>query len=55
MSNFIAEIETLAKKSAKESSSADALRFSQAALNLANTAQTQVFTLINKKEIPNQI
>jgi len=51
MSNLKTEVETLAKKAAVVHDSADALRFSQAALNLANTAQTQIFTKINEKEI----
>ena len=50
MNKFKEEIDKLAKKAAIDSSSADALRFSQAALNLANTANTQVFTKINEKQ-----
>ncbi len=51
MSNFSTEIEALAKKAAGDDCSEEALRFSQAALNLANTAQTQVQTKIIEKEI----
>ena len=51
MNKYKNEIENLAIKSSKSSDSADALRFSQAALNLANTASTQVCTIANEKEL----
>lgn len=50
MNKFTDEIEKLAKRAADDHGSADALRFSQAALNLANTASTQVMANINEKQ-----
>lgn len=47
------EIDLLCAKAAKEDSSEDALRFSEAALNLANAANTQVFVKINEKQLEN--
>jgi hypothetical protein len=51
MNNYKNEIEKLAIQASKSSDSADALRFSQAALNLANAANTQVCMMDNEKRL----
>ena len=51
MSKFEEEIAKLTKRASNEHSSIDALRFSQAALNLANVASTAMNTAHLKKTL----